>query len=71
MVSGILLSAIGNNSAITLYDNTAASGTVLWASGAMPNNTVPISLVPLVLPFQIGLTLVIATATSNVVTMYE
>jgi hypothetical protein len=70
-VHGILLSAIGNNSAVTLYDNTAASGTVLFASGAMPNNTTPLNLGGLDLPFEIGLTLVVATTSSDVVVSYE
>ena len=71
-VHGLQLSGIGNNSAMTLYDNTAASGTILWASGAMPNNATPFGLnFGKGIPFYTGLTLVIATANSTVITIYE
>ncbi len=67
----IVISAIVNNAAITLYDNTAASGTVIWASGAMAANTTPFSIDFKGLPFYIGLTLVIATANCNALLTYE
>lgn len=68
---GLIISAISNNSAITVYDNTAASGTILFASGAMPPNTTPIQLDFGGISFNIGLTLVIATASSNVVVLHD
>lgn len=68
---GLIISAIANNSAITVYDNTAASGTILFASGAMPPNTTPIQLDFGGVSFNIGLTLVIATASSNVVVLHD
>lgn len=68
---GLILSAIANNSAITVYDNTAASGRVLFASGTMPPNTTPIQLDFGGINFNIGLTLVIAAASSNAVVLYD
>lgn len=68
---GVTISAVTQNSAITLYDNTAASGTVLWASGAMGAQTQPFDLEFHNIPFSIGLTLVIASANANVLVVYE
>lgn len=67
---GIAVSGVVNNSAITLYDNIAAEGTVLWASGTMGAQTTPF-YVPLNVPFGTGLTLVIAAANSTVTVVYE
>jgi len=66
----LAISGVAVNSAITLYDNTAASGTILWASGAMLANTQPFIL-ELGIPFFTGLDLVIATASSTVTVVYE
>jgi hypothetical protein len=68
---GVAVSGVANNSVITLYDNTAASGTILWSTGSMGANTVPFSIELHNIPFAIGLTLVISTANSNCVTSYE
>src|SRR5574340_923666 len=70
-IHGIIISGVANNSDVTLYDNTAASGTVIWDSGAMSNQTVPFALNFKMVPFFIGLTLVIAAANSNVLVSYE
>lgn len=70
-VHGISISGIINNSVVTLYDNTAASGTILWSSGAMTNQTVPLSIDLKGLPFYTGLTLVISSANSNATIIYE
>jgi hypothetical protein len=67
----IAVSGVAVNSAITLYDNTAASGTVLWASGAMGATTQPFGVDLGNIPFFTGLTLTIATASSTVTVMYE
>lgn len=68
---GIAVSGVSNNSVITLYDNTAASGTVIWSSGAMGAITTPFSINFANLPFFIGLTLAITAANSTVTVTYE
>lgn len=68
---GITVSGVSNNSVITLYDNTAASGTVLWSSGSMGALTTPFFINLFGIPFSIGLTLVIGTANSTVTVVYE
>lgn len=68
---GIAISNVTNNAAITLYDNTAASGTVIWTSGPMSNQTVPFFIDFKGSPFYNGLTLVIATAACDVKLDYE
>ncbi len=72
IVHAVAISAVGANSEITLYDNTAASGTILWASGTMAARAEPFT-VPFQqgLPFFTGLTLTIATANSNATVVYE
>jgi len=73
--SGILhciaVSGVANNSVVTLYDNTAASGTILWSSGAMAGNTVPFSINLTGVTFYTGLTLDITAANSTVTVSYE
>lgn len=54
-----IVSNITNNATVTLYDNTAASGTIIWASGAMGAQTVPFPLDFGDVEFSIGLTVVI------------
>lgn len=71
ILHGITVGGVVNNSAITLYDNTTNSGTILWASGAMPAGTQPFSLDMFDKPFNIGLTLVVATANCNIAVAYE
>jgi len=66
----VTLSAISVNSVVTLYDNTAASGTILWTSGAMPAQAQPFS-VGLGMPFQTGLTLVVSAADAGATVVYE
>jgi len=68
---GISVSGVANNSVVTLYDNTAASGNIIWSSGAQGANAVPFSINFYGLPFSVGLTLVIAAANSTVTVIYE
>jgi hypothetical protein len=68
---GIAVTGVVANSVITLYDNTAASGTVIWASGTLPEITTPFDIPFHGLPFYVGLTLVIATQNSNALVTYE
>jgi len=66
----IQLHSITNNSVMTIYDNTAASGTVLWSSGSLPAIATPFDVL-MRIPFQIGLTLVVATQNLGAVVAYE
>lgn len=66
-----IISQISNNAAITLYDNSAASGTVLFTSGAMTANAMPYFLDFDGLNFSTGLTFVVATAACSIVWIYE
>jgi hypothetical protein len=67
----MLVSGVVNNSVITLYDNTAASGTILWASGAMGAQTLPFGVDLHQVNFFTGLTLAITAANSTVTVVYE
>lgn len=68
---GVSISGVANNSVVTLYDNTAASGTILWSSGAMSANATPFAIPLHGLPFFTGLTLAITAANSNCTVIYE
>lgn len=70
-VHALSVSSVGANSAITVYDNTAASGTTLWASGAMGATTQPFDVDLHNSPFYTGLTIVIATSNCNLTVLYE
>ena len=67
----IIIGGIATSSALTIYDGTSTGGSVIWASGAMPNNTNPFSIDFDGCPFFTGLFLVIATANCNVTIIYE
>ena len=67
----LVISGVINNSVITLYDNTAASGTILWSSGAMGAKTDPFNVDLTGVSFFIGLTMSIVTANSNVTIIFE
>jgi hypothetical protein len=64
------VSGVANNSVITLYDNTDSSGDILWTSGAMGAQATPFDVNINNIPFNIGLTLSITGANSNVTTVY-
>ena len=68
---GLNLSAIANNAQVILYDNTAASGTILYDTGTMPANTTPLAIEMHGIGFNTGLTLVIATAAANAQVIYD
>jgi len=68
---GLTISNVTNTSVITLYDNTASSGTIIWSSGSMGAQTQPFDLELHDIPFSNGLTLVISGAASNVLVAYE
>jgi hypothetical protein len=68
---GITLGAIANNARVILYDNIAASGKILFDTGAMPANTVPIGLPLGGIHFNLGLTIVISGASANVLVNWD
>lgn len=68
---GMVISGVTNNSVVTLYDNTSSSGTLLWSSGAMSNQTVPFAVDFKSMPFYIGLQLVISGANCNVLLIFD
>ena len=70
-LDAVAISGVVNNSVVTLYDNTAASGKVIWTSGAMSNNTFPFDVPMGKITFSIGLTLVISGAACNALVKYE
>lgn len=70
-IHNIVLSGIVNNSVITLYDNTTATGTVLWTSGPMTNNTMPFDLDMGGIQFSIGLSIAITAAAANALVVFE
>lgn len=71
-VHTMVVGGIAANAAATLYDGlTVGTGTVIWASGAMVNNTNPFSIDFHGLPFYSGLILTVLTANANVLVTYE
>lgn len=68
---GLIISSITNNANVTLYDNTAASGTIIFTTGAMAANTIPFDLELHTIPFSNGLTLVISGANCDVLVVFE
>lgn len=68
----INISGITNNSVITLYDGLNTSGAVIYTTGAMTNQTVPISI-PFNdgIIFDVGLYLTVTAAASNAQVIYE
>jgi hypothetical protein len=70
-IRGIAISGVAQSSIITIYDNTAASGTILWSSGAMATKADPFNIELYNAPFSIGLTLVISGASANATVVYE
>lgn len=67
----VILSAVLNNSIITLYDNTTATGTILWSSGALTASSIAYNVDFKGITFNTGLTLVISGANANVAVLYE
>ena len=71
-VAEMTLLAIANNSVITLYDNTAASGTILrQITISASSSAAPVTLSMGNRQFSTGLTLVVATANSSLDIVYE
>ena len=74
-LQSIVIGAVVSTSVVTLYDNTAASGSVLWSSGSMvwggTSYIFPFSLDFKGLPFFTGLAVAITTASANATVIYE
>jgi len=70
-VHQLVIANVASNSVVTLYDNTAASGTILFSTGAMGALTQPFGLDFDGMVFSIGLTLAITGAASNATVVYE
>lgn len=70
----IIISSVSSGAVITIYDNIAASGTILWSGTVTFGPQGGSNLYSLDfkgIPFYYGLTLVIATQTANVMLIYE
>ncbi len=67
----IVLSNITNTAVVTLYDNTTAAAPTIWASGPLPNNTVPLVVNLEDIQFFTGLTLAITAAACDALVVYE
>jgi len=67
----VIISSVTQNANVTLYANTAASGTILWSSGEMGSQTIPLALDFQSVQFSTGLTLVISGANCNATIIYE
>lgn len=70
-LQGVVLSGITNNSVLTIYDNTAASGTVIWTSGPLTSNGLPFFIDTKGIVFSTGLSITITGAALNALIMYE
>lgn len=68
---GLVLSSIANNAVVTLYDNTAASGTIIWSSGALVQNGLPFNIDMKGISFNLGLTVSVTGAATSVMVMIE
>lgn len=68
----IVISGVVNNATVELYDGINATGTKIWSSGAMTNQTVPFQIVfNNGIIFQNGLYIVKSAANCNTQTIYE
>jgi len=66
------ISGVVNNATVTLYDGTSTAGTVIYSSGAMTNQTIPLTI-PFNdgIQFANGLFLTITAANCNAQVIYE
>jgi hypothetical protein len=67
----LVVSQVSVNSVITVYDNSAASGTVLFTSGAMPAHSQPFDIEFGDVPFSTGLAFAVTGANCSIVFVYE
>jgi hypothetical protein len=67
----VLLSGIANTATVTLYDNTTAAAPIIWSSGSMPSNALPMSIDLKNIAFYVGLSLGVTGANCNVTVIFE
>lgn len=74
-LQSIIISGVTSTSVVTLYDNTTATGTIIWSSGSMTigsqSSNLPLYIDFKGISFSTGLTLAITTAACNVSVLYE
>jgi len=70
-IHSLVISGVTNNAVVTLYDNTAASGTVIFTTGAMAANTVPFSIDLGSSSFNNGLTLTVTGFAANAYVVFD
>lgn len=70
-IHSVILSGITNNSVLTIYDNTAASGIVLWTSGPLTSNGLPFAIDMKDTLFSNGITITVTGAALNALIIYE
>jgi|10_taG_2_1085330.scaffolds.fasta_scaffold61205_2 hypothetical protein len=70
-VQTISISDVTNTAVVTLYDNTSATGTILYSTGAMGSNSVPFTIDLTGVAFFTGLTLAVTTANCKSTVVYE
>ena len=70
-LKGIVISAIVNGADINIYDGTAITDTLIWASGNQGARTEPLVIDFFGLPFSDGLTIEIADSAADVLAVYE
>lgn len=71
VLHGISIGQATNNAVITLYDSTAASGTVLGVWVVPNNSIIPVNMTGLNIPFHTGLTLTVTVQNAGITVMYE
>ncbi len=67
----IIVAAVTNNARVIIYDNIAASGTIIFDSGAMGAQTQPFFIEIGAVPFFIGLTFSVSGANCSLTLVYE
>jgi hypothetical protein len=67
----VILSVATNGAVLSIYDNTAASGKLLYQTGALQTVDRNVSVLGLNLPFYTGLTFSVATQNAAVLLTYE
>jgi hypothetical protein len=70
IIAQLEISMVKKNSVVTLYDNIASSGNILWSSGTMTDKSIPFIINLGGVYFNIGLSLSITGADSTVTTLY-
>lgn len=70
-IHSIKISSVTNNAVVTLYDSLTATGTIIWSTGPMTNNTFPFNIPMDKTPFYIGLSIAITGAACSVLVNYD